>query len=93
MKMSRYLFIENNLSYLHTSNKKLLTRDVGPRGVLNVKANKILKIQEDRVKRIELIGDPEVREAHVEKGCAENATQNTQSPESGLVSQRLGRIE
>lgn len=55
----------------------LLTCYISPRGVLNIKADKVLKVQEDRVKGIELISDPEVREAHVKEGRAEDATQDT----------------
>lgn len=72
---------------------RLLTRDIGPRGILNIETEKVLEIQEDRVQGIELIGEPEVREAHVEKGRAEYATEDAQRPESGLVPQRFCRIE
>lgn len=52
----------------------LPTRHVGPRGVLNVEADKVLKVQEDRVKGVELVGEPEVCKAHVEERRAKDAT-------------------
>lgn len=54
----------------------ILTRNIGPRRILDIEANEILEIQEDCVKRIELISEPEICKAHIEEGRAKDATHN-----------------
>lgn len=54
----------------------ILTRDIGPRRVLDIEANEILKVQEDCVKGIELISEPKVCKAHIKEGRAKDATHN-----------------
>lgn len=54
----------------------ILTCDVGPRRILEIEADKVLKVQEDCVKGIELISEPEICKAHIEEGRAKDATHN-----------------
>lgn len=79
---------------LRTGNERTVpTRYVGPGRILDIKADKVLKVQEDGVEGVKLISKPKVRETHVEEGSAEDATQNTKRPKSSFVPQRPGWIE
>lgn len=54
----------------------ILTCDISPRRILDIEANKVLKIQEDCVKGIKLVSDPKIGKVHIKEGRAKDATHN-----------------
>ena len=67
--------------------------DGPPAHVVDVEANEILQIEEDQFERGELIGQPEVGEAHAKERRADHTSQRFQEPETRVLVERVRGIE